>query len=44
MMAMVGIIEVGSNKNNLEKIKSLLIKQIIFVMNKDRLDKYISSL
>ncbi|MDA1083158.1 MAG: pseudoazurin [Proteobacteria bacterium] len=45
MMAMVGIIEVGNNKNNLEKIKSVANKtKSIFVMNKDRLDKYISSL
>ena len=45
MMAMVGIIEVGTNKNNLEKIKSIASKtKSVFVMNQDRLDTYISSL
>ena len=45
MMAMVGIIEVGTNKNNLEKIKSIANKtKSVFVMNQDRLDTYISSL
>ena len=45
MMAMVGIIEVGTNKNNLEKIKSVASKtKSVFVMNQDRLDTYISSL
>ena len=42
---MVGIIEVGTNKNNLEKIKSIASKtKSVFVMNQDRLDTYISSL
>ena len=45
MMAMVGIIEVGNNQNNLENIKKIAgATKSIFVMNADRLDNYISSL
>ena len=45
MMAMVGIIEVGNNQNNLEKIKTIAsATKSTFVMNADRLDNYISSL
>ena len=45
MMAMVGIIEVGNNQNNLENIKTIAgATKSTFVMNADRLDNYISSL
>jgi pseudoazurin len=45
MMAMVGIIEVGNNQNNLEMIKTIAsATKSTFVMNADRLDNYISSL
>ena len=45
MMAMVGIIEVGGNQSNLESVKvaSQKIKSA-FVMNQERLDKYLSQL
>ena len=44
MMAMVGVIKVGSS-NNIDDIKqkSQLYKKA-FVMNQDRLDKYLSDL
>jgi pseudoazurin len=45
MMAMVGIIEVGNNRSNLENIKTIAgATKSTFVMNADRLDNYISSL
>ena len=45
MMAMVGIIEVGNNQSNLEIIKTIAgATKSTFVMNAERLDKYISSL
>ena len=45
MMAMVGIIEVGNNQNNIENIKSIAeATKSTFVVNKDRLDNYLSSL
>jgi len=45
MMAMVGIIEVGNNQNNLENIKTIAgVTKSTFVMNADRLNNYISSL
>ena len=45
MMAMVGIIQVGNNQKNIENIKSISdAAKSTFVMNKDRLDNYISSL
>ena len=45
MMAMVGIIEVGNNQSNLENIKTIAgATKSTFVMNAERLDKYISSL
>ena len=44
MMAMVGVIKVG-NANNLDDIKQKLnAYKRSFVMNKDRLDKYLSEL
>ena len=42
MMAMVGVIEVGKNKSNLESVKATAQK--IFVMNQDRFDSYLSQL
>jgi len=45
MMAMVGLIRVGNNVDNLESVKAVAkIKKSSFVMNKDRLDSYINSL
>ena len=45
MMAMVGLIRVGKNIDNLESLKALAeIKKTSFVMNKDRLESYINSL
>lgn len=45
MMAMVGLIRVGKNVDNLESIKAVAdIKRSSFVMNKDRLDSYINNL
>ena len=45
MMAMVGLIRVGNNINNLESLKAIAeIKKSSFVMNKDRLESYINSL
>jgi len=45
MMAMVGIIEVGENQGNLESIKTAAQKiKSAFVMNQERLDKYLSQL
>ena len=45
MMAMVGIIEVGENQSNLESAKATAKKiKAAFVMNQERLDKYLSEL
>ena len=45
MMAMVGLIKVGDGVLNIEQIKSKAEKiKASFVMNKDRLDSYISRL
>ena len=45
MMAMVGIIRVGKNIDNLEALKAVAnIKKSSFVMNQDRLDSYINNL
>ena len=45
MMAMVGIIRVGRNIDNLESLKAVAnIKKSSFVMNQDRLDSYINNL
>ena len=45
MMAMVGIIRVGKNIDNLESLKAVAnIKKSSFVMNQDRLDSYINNL
>ena len=45
MMAMVGLIRVGKNVDNLESLKAIAeIKKSSFVMNKDRLESYINSL
>lgn len=45
MMAMVGIIRVGKNIDNLETSKAVAnIKKSSFVMNQDRLDSYINNL
>ena len=45
MMAMVGIIEVGQNQSNLESAKATAKKiKAAFVMNQERLDKYLSQL
>ena len=45
MMAMVGIIRVGKNIDNLESLKAVAnIKKSSFVMNQGRLDSYIDNL
>ena len=45
MMAMVGIIRVGKNIDNLETLKAVAnIKKSSFVMNQGRLDSYIDTL
>ena len=45
MMAMVGIIRVGKNIDNLESLKAVAnIKKSSFVMNQGRLDSYINNL
>jgi pseudoazurin len=45
MMAMVGIIEVGENKTNLQSAKTAAKKiKAAFVMNQERLDEYLSQL
>ena len=45
MMAMVGLIRVGKNIDNLESLKAVAnIKKSSFVMNQDRLDSYINNL
>ena len=45
MMAMVGLIRVRNNVDNLESVKAVAkIKKSSFVMNKDRLESYINSL
>jgi pseudoazurin len=44
MMAMVGVIKVG-NTNNLDAVKQEAVKvKSTFVMNKDRLDKYLADM
>ena len=45
MMAMVGIIEVGENKTNLQSAQAAAKKiKAAFVMNQERLDEYLSQL
>jgi pseudoazurin len=45
MMAMVGVIEVGENKINLETVTSNAQKiKSTFVMNQNRFDNYLSQL
>jgi len=45
MMAMVGMIQVGENKTNLESVKAAAQKiKATFVMNQGRLDNYLSQL
>tara|TARA_B100001057_G_scaffold194583_2_gene195439 strand:+ start:21609 stop:22049 length:441 start_codon:yes stop_codon:yes gene_type:complete len=45
MMAMVGVIQVGNDNNNLDNIKAKAKTiQSSFVMNKNRLDEYLSQL
>ena len=45
MMAMVGMIQVGENKSNLESVKAAAQKiKTTFVMNQERLDNYLSQL
>ena len=45
MMAMVGIIQVGESKSNLESVKAAAQKiKTTFVMNQGRLDNYLSQL
>ena len=45
MMAMVGVIEVGENKSNLESVKATAQKiKATFVMNQERFDSYLSQL
>tara|TARA_X000000950_G_scaffold23123_1_gene24815 strand:- start:184 stop:627 length:444 start_codon:yes stop_codon:yes gene_type:complete len=45
MMAMVGMIQVGENKSNLESVKAAAQKiKTTFVMNQGRLDNYLSQL
>jgi pseudoazurin len=45
MMAMVGIIQVGEGKSNLESVKAAVQKiKTTFVMNQERFDNYLSQL
>ena len=45
MMAMVGMIQVGESKSNLESVKAAAQKiKTTFVMNQGRLDNYLSQL
>ena len=45
MMAMVGMIQVGENKSNLESVKAAAQKiKTTFVMNQGRFDNYLSQL
>jgi pseudoazurin len=45
MMAMIGLIQVGENKDNLESVKAAAQKfKATFVMNQDRFDNYLSQL
>lgn len=45
MMAMIGLIQVGENKDNLETVKAAAQKfKATFVMNQDRFDNYLSQL
>ena len=45
MMAMVGVIQVGNNKSNLDTIQAAATQfKSIFVMNQSRLDDYLSKI
>jgi pseudoazurin len=45
MMAMIGLVQVGENKDNLESVKAAAQKfKATFVMNQDRFDNYLSQL
>ena len=45
MMAMIGLIQVGENKDNLESVKAAAQKfKATFLMNQDRFDNYLSQL
>ena len=45
MMAMIGLIQVGENKDNLESVKAAAQKfKATFVMNQDRFDNYLLQL
>lgn len=45
MMAMIGLIQVGENKDNLESVKAAAQKfKATFVINQDRFDNYLSQL
>jgi len=45
MMAMIGLIQVGENKDNFESVKAAAQKfKATFVMNQDRFDKYLLQL
>ena len=45
MMAMIGLIQVGEDKDNLESVKAAAQKfKATFVMNQDRFDNYLSQL
>lgn len=45
MMAMIGLIQVGDHKDNLESVKAAAQKfKATFVMNQDRFDNYLSQL
>jgi len=45
MMAMIGLIQVGDNKDNLESVKAAAQKfKATFVMNQNRFDNYLSQL
>jgi len=45
MMAMIGLIQVGENKDNFESVKAAAQKfKATFVMNQDRFDNYLSQL
>ena len=45
MMAMIGLIQVGENKDNLESVKAAAQRfKATFVMNQDRFDNYLSQL
>jgi pseudoazurin len=45
MMAMVGVIQVGNDKSNLDTIKTAATQfKSVFVMNQSRLDDYLSKI